>query len=129
MVPQAALSGRASRKNRTLSYTGQIEKETGRRLYAEFVAALRALVAEVTAPPPSAAEQAAEYTAQFQAKQAASREAAQQPPERLFRTAEYSKWDERGVPTHDASGEEVRPDQHFPVYQSFARTKLMSRCR
>ena len=33
--------------------------------------------------------------------------AALQPPELLFRTAEYSAWDGRGMPTHDAAGEEV----------------------
>ncbi|CAJ0587015.1 unnamed protein product, partial [Mesorhabditis spiculigera] len=29
------------------------------------------------------------------------------PPEQLFRTTEYSQWDEKGIPTHIANGEEV----------------------
>jgi catechol 2,3-dioxygenase-like lactoylglutathione lyase family enzyme/D-Tyr-tRNAtyr deacylase len=107
VVPQAALSGRVGRKHRGLTYVDQVEKETGRGLYDEFVAALRGTVSELTAPALSGAELAAEYSAQFQAKQAAAKAAALQPPELLFRTAEYSAWDGRGMPTHDAAGEEV----------------------
>jgi len=107
VVPQAALSGRAARKGRTLSYTDQIEKEEGRRLYTHFVASLRALVSEAVAKPPDEASVAASNKAAFQAKQAKRKSAALAPPEELFRTAEYSAWDGQGIPTHDAAGKVV----------------------
>ncbi|KAL3319626.1 hypothetical protein Ciccas_001695 [Cichlidogyrus casuarinus] len=41
------------------------------------------------------------------AKQAAKEEEGKLPPDQMFlhETDQYSKWDERGIPTHDVNGE------------------------
>ena len=106
IVPQAALCGRPS-KGQTLTYLDQVEKEPGRELFRQFVAALSALVAEAVAPPPNAAEVAAASKAASKAKQARTKQSALQPPTELFHTTEYSAWNGRGIPTQDAAGEAV----------------------
>lgn len=106
VVPQASLVAKLELGDRNLKYYQQCAKEEASRLFHGFVAALRAVAVEQICGP-SSKHDAASYK-DLKAKRAA---AALVPPEELFRGGEYagkySRYDERGVPTHDAQGVEL----------------------
>ncbi|TPX32432.1 cysteine---tRNA ligase [Synchytrium microbalum] len=47
------------------------------------------------------------------------------PPSELFRTSEYSRWDEKGIPTHDAAGAEISKGKAKKAVKEYdAQSKL-----
>mmetsp|Transcript_8421 Transcript_8421/g.23687 ORF Transcript_8421/g.23687 Transcript_8421/m.23687 type:complete len:313 (+) Transcript_8421:23-961(+) len=106
VVPQASLVCKLELGDKSVKYHRQCAKDDARRLYEGFVDALRSVARELIAGP-APKHNAANYEA-LQAKRAA---AAQIAPDQLFKTGEYegkySRYDDRGVPTHDAEGAEL----------------------
>lgn len=68
---------------------------------------LRAARDEKAAAARDKADKKAASQAAAEKKRREKLEKGRTPPSQLYRTEEYSKWDEEGLPTHDAKGEEV----------------------
>lgn len=68
---------------------------------------LRAARDEKAAIAKEKADKKAASQAAIEAKKREKLEKGRMPPSELFRNAEYSKWDNDGLPTHDAKGEEI----------------------
>lgn len=68
---------------------------------------LRAARDEKAAAARDKADKKAASQAAAEKKRKDKLEKGRTPPAQLYRTDEYSKWDEEGLPTHDAKGEEV----------------------
>lgn len=103
VVPQANLTGRVSSSSTGIRYDNQAEKDTARRLYAEFCAELASAAKEALAAPVIKTKE--ETKSDLLAKQ--SRNATH--PRDMFRNGEefagiYSQFDDRGVPTHTSDG-------------------------
>jgi cysteinyl-tRNA synthetase len=49
------------------------------------------------------------------------------PPSELFRTAEFSAWDERGVPTLDAEGAEVAKSRRKKLEKEWSQQEKLHR--
>lgn len=109
VVPQASLVAKLEAGDRNLKYYNQCAKEDARRLYHGFVEALGSVARELICGTTTQAKplDAGAYN-DLMAKRA---EAALIPPDQWFKVGEnegkYSRFDERGVPTHGADGEEL----------------------
>lgn len=68
---------------------------------------LRAARDEKAAAARDKADKKAASQAAAEKKRKEKLEKGRTPPSELFKTEEYSKWDQDGMPTHDAKGEEV----------------------
>lgn len=110
VVPQASLVAKLEPGDKFVKYHHQCGKEEARRLYGEFVKALSVVAREQIAGK-AAVDDMASYEA-LRAKRAAASLIA---PDQLFKTGEYedkySKFDERGVPTHGTDGAELPKSQ------------------
>jgi len=47
------------------------------------------------------------------------------PPQEMFRTDEYSEWDEEGIPTKDAQGEEVTKSKRKTLKKAWDKQKKL----
>lgn len=114
LVPQANLISKVKQGGRSIQYHGQIDKERGEGLYNRFCNAARGGLLEAQCAgmgvetPAWYAKRQAHFTRQDDKPRVAPRT----PPEQLFRDeAKYSEWDDRGVPTKDAEGQDLAKSQ------------------
>jgi len=60
-----------------------------------------------------------------EAKEAEKRERALMSPKDMFRTPAFSQWDEEGVPTHDAEGQELSKNARKKAVKDFEEQKKL----
>lgn len=106
VVPQASLVSKLQAGDKNLKYHQQCKKDDANILYHSFVKALQSVALELIAGP------APKHDPDNYKALKAKREAASLiSPDQFFKTGEYagkySRYDERGVPTHDADGVEL----------------------
>eukprot|EP00927_Polykrikos_kofoidii_P016755 TRINITY_DN17594_c0_g1_i1.p1 TRINITY_DN17594_c0_g1~~TRINITY_DN17594_c0_g1_i1.p1 ORF type:complete len:357 (-),score=73.05 TRINITY_DN17594_c0_g1_i1:139-1167(-) len=104
VVPQASLVSKLEPGGKNLKYHSQSQKDDARRLYERFVAALASTARElICGRPPVNTAAATQAWAQKRAQ------TANVAPNEYFKVGDfqgkYSRFDDRGVPTHDESGD------------------------
>ena len=111
VVPQANLISKVKQRGQSIQYHGQISKERGRELYELFCDCIRGKLLEV-----QCLESGRELPKWYRERQSFVEKKNRQssslmpstPPDQIFRDeTKYSAWDERGVPTKDAEGQEL----------------------
>mmetsp|Transcript_10134 Transcript_10134/g.18185 ORF Transcript_10134/g.18185 Transcript_10134/m.18185 type:complete len:278 (+) Transcript_10134:50-883(+) len=112
IVPQANLISKVKQGGKSIQYHGQINKEKGDDLYDWFCECLKGQLLEVQFSDQCNNGKNAELPQWYKARRAFfeqqnnSKQALSPstPPNQLFRDeSKYSEWDERGIPTKDAT--------------------------
>lgn len=111
LVPQANLISKVKQGGKSIQYHGQIGKEEGEKLYDYFCECVQGKLLEE-----QCASRSVEIPAWYRTRRAALLCAQEQdgkaspstPPDRLLRDeTKYGAWDDRGMPTQDAGGQEL----------------------
>ncbi|CAE7913101.1 dtd2, partial [Symbiodinium sp. KB8] len=106
IVPQASLVCKLELGDRNLKYHQQCPRDTAATLFHGFAGALRVAAQELLCTAPAKRHQEA-----YEALAAKRAQAALVPPEDFFKQGDYegrySRFDDRGVPTHAEDGSEL----------------------
>jgi len=104
LVPQANLISKVKSQGKSIQYHGQIDKEVGKQLYADFLNYVRALLLEhqcatLKQPVPKW------VTSVLDTKKTID---ASVPPDEMFQdNSVYSEWDDDGIPTKDSNEQDL----------------------
>jgi len=109
IVPQANLVGKASSSSSgssasSIRYNEQADKDLARRLYSEFCQEISIAAAKALAPPPAKTKEEVGQDIMEKQRRNALHPKHMFQPGGEFGESGYSKFDDRGVPTHDADG-------------------------
>ena len=111
VVPQANLISKVKQRGQSIQYHGQISKERGREFYELFCDCIRGKLLEA-----QCLESGRDLPKWYRERQSLVEKQSKQssspmpstPTDQIFRDeTKYSAWDERGVPTKDAEGQEL----------------------
>lgn len=106
IVPQANLISKV--KGKTIQYHGQIDKDSGEKLYDYFCSHVQGILIEAQCEARS--EELPEWYIKrkrfLEQQQSKKSHSPCTPPEEMFRDdfLKYNEWDDRGIPTKDSEG-------------------------